>query len=324
METHSLYNEGLYKRQGEGARGYNSTSGYSTDSSMSSTGRIRRRAGRRVQRARKNSELARASAVSGCDSASEFSISEFSEMSLSESDCSRSRSATGGKKTRRGSRGGKRKKPTGENEEKTTATTIENKDFVHEWVLKQGKTECAEQAPELDQVVEEMETESEEEQSVPSSGEVSPCVVASPPSTSVTDSSVSISDISMNSDELIDWGDEMQAMDKETSRKDTPIPEDEEDALLNEFVSLRSVPSVSSTANQKTVCHKAHLLADPAEKIFSYAGAARQMSDRDRMEIINAKLLQLKEEERIQKEVERRKSERTVVTTRGCRRSSRR
>lgn len=324
LETHSLYNEGLYKRQGEGARGYNSTSGYSTDSSMSSTGRIRRRAGRRVQRARKNSDLARASAASGCDSASEFSISEFSEMSLSESDCSRSRSATGGKKTRRGSRGGKRKKPTGENEAKTTTKTNKNKDFVHEWVLKQGKTECAEQAPELDQVVEEMETESDEGQSVPSSGEVSPCVVASPPSTSVTDSSVSISDISMNSDELIDWSDEMQALDKETSRKDTPIPEDEEDALLNEFVSLRSVSSVSSAANQKTVCHKAHLLADPAEKIFSYAGAARQMSDRDRMEIINAKLLQLKEEERIQKEMDQRKSERTVVTTRGGRRSGRR
>ena len=274
-----------------------------------------------MQRARKNSELAsaRASVASGCDSASEFSISEFSEMSLSESDCSRSRSATGGKKTRRGSRGGKRKKPTGENETKTTTTTNKNNDFVQEWVLKQGKTKCAEQAPELDQVVEEMETESDDGQSVPSSGEV----VVSPPSTS--ESSISISDLSMNSDELLDWGDEMQALDKQMSRKDTPIPEDEEDALLNDkFLPLRSAFPISSTASQQELCHKTHLQDDQGEKISSYAGAARQISDRDRMEIINAKLLQLKEEERIQKEIEQRKSERTVVTIRGVRRSSRR
>ena len=286
------------------------TSGYSTDSSISSLGRIRRRAGRRVQRARKNSELSR------LDSGSEFSLSEFSEMSLSESDRSESRSrppsslSNTSKRTRRGKRGGK-KHQRAEPLKSIDSKDVEKETFVNEWVRKTTNDSSDQMRSSLDDVIEEginddeMEVDDVMMTSASTSGSGSICSESSNQKTGSETGNSGFESITTGSDDL-DWADEMVEDDHKdnhpvqtaVNRLGTPLPEETDD-MDTRFVSLSRPVSQEP---QKATPVELPVLPVPA----SYVGAAKRISDSERMEIINRKLVQMKEEQKLAEEEQKR------------------
>ena len=290
------------------------TSGYSTDSSISSLGRIRRRAGRRVQRARKNSEASRMSELSRFDSGSEFSLSEFSEMSLSESDRSESRApsslSTSSKRTRRGKRGGKRHQK--ETVKKFEPKKLEKESFINEWVRKTTNDQSNEIRSSLDDVIEEgindddMEIDDVTMTSQSTSGSGSVC---SDRKTGSDTGNSAFDSLTTGSDDL-DWAEEMveddhrepEPVKKLSNRPGTPLPEENE--IETSFVSL-SRP-VSRQTPKPSVDLPVELPVLPVSA--SYAGAAKRISDSERMEIINRKLIKMKEEQKMAEEEKRSRS----------------
>lgn len=263
-------------------------------------------------------------------------------MSLSESDTSRPPTATG-KKTRRGSRGTRKSKknstcpsPSVESV-KETITDNGPVDFVQEWVFQSGHG-CPESsqhrfsAHDLQQVVEEMETESDEavfatdSSSLGESSSLSLSQEHSASSSISNERCIIASELQphISTEEVFDWAEEMMEEDSleeysenpHQERKDTPIPDDDTVHPIESTQLPSSCPQHQQITNQKPRC------TAPEQKIFSYANAASKLSESDRMKIINTKLVQIRHEEERREQEERRKNTRTVVTTTSGRISS--